>query len=176
MDIWNIITVGLVAVAVPLVVIFVGHLLNGERDRLKRFNDAGEEFRKVFNGVLAETQTWGHRLYSSDNHALSAHYSAYLTFRPHLRGKCQQQYDQAWNNYCFDFKHSGNVEKDIKDLLEFTEYKLLRTIILWWQRYTYIPPPLSEEHRKLIEKILSPFPKPPHRDDPPKDRKYNTTA
>ena len=40
MEIWEIITIGLTAIAVPVIVLFIRHILTKERDRIERFNTA----------------------------------------------------------------------------------------------------------------------------------------
>ena len=87
MEIWEIITFGLAAIAVPLIVIFIRHLLTRDRDRLKGFNNASEEFRKVFNQALVDIRDDSFLFGTSANDdRIRTHRVAYLNFHYHLHG------------------------------------------------------------------------------------------
>lgn len=142
--------------------ILASHRLLVYRERKKQFENAATEFRKAFNQAFVDIKVgdFGMLAPVSDEKIKTQHI-AYLNFRPHLRGQYQRRYDEAWNKYYNDCKNLGSLgiltritradlEKDIKHLLEFTEYKLLRHI-----SFIFNPiKPLSKEDEKKI-KMLS---------------------
>ena len=141
---------GLAAIAVPLIVIFIRHLLTRDRDRLKGFNNASEEFRKVFNQALVDIRDDSFLFGTSANDdRIRTHRVAYLNFHYHLHGECRNQYDRIWNQYCRDYENMGrmgiltrvtrvDLEKDIGHLLEFAEYGMLKDMFFFWRRLWFI--------------------------------------
>jgi hypothetical protein len=90
-----------------------------------------------------------------------------------LRGKRQQQYDNAWANYYQDSEHlsnifvfdSADIQSDIKQLLEFAEYSLWRNVISSLNDFVYrlrlkVFGP-DKETKELLEKFSK-------HDEPPK--------
>ncbi len=159
MGIWEIITLGLSVIVVPLIVRFFWYILTKERDRIERFNNASDEFRKIFNQAIVDIKggrfgRLGFGTSPSDD-VVKTHRVAYLNFRPHLRGEHRNQYDEAWNQYCN--RGLFPQEEDINRLLEFTEYRLWRHITFIFRKYTKTKKttPLSKEEMELIEKICN---------------------
>jgi len=169
MDVGQIITIGLTAIVVPLIVLLVNHIISKERDRIERFNNASDEFRKVFNQARVDICS-DRFLFDTFGQAerINPQRVAYLNFRHHLHGECRKQYDKTWNQYCNHYDRIGrllnltrvsrmDLEKDIKCLLEFTEYSLLRNMFFFWQnlwfrlRLNVFGP--DKKTKELIDKI-----------------------
>jgi hypothetical protein len=175
----EIITNPLFPVVTLLLGFLIGHRLAIGRDRRKEFNAASDEFRKIFTQTLVDIQDENSFFggYSIDTDSFKKLQVAYLNFRYLLKGAYRNQYDEAWDQYCFDCKYQSifddaareKIAKDIKHILEFTEYRLLRSIsficgMVWWRiRFKFFGP--DKETKILIEKISN-------HDEPPK--KINT--
>jgi hypothetical protein len=135
----------------------------------QRFIEATVEFRKIFNQALVDTQSGRHDFGTpvSDD-IIKLHRVAYLNFLPHFRGGYRNQYNEAWDQYYHDFENMGHagmfthvtradLQKDIKSLLEFTEYRRFRNIFFFWKRlwsrlrFKIFGP--DKETKKIVEKF-----------------------
>jgi len=138
--------------AIGLIVAYFTHLLFKERAKKASFEIAANEFRNAFNQALVEIQGKSPGMLnlgiSLDNDVTKTLLVSYHNFRPHLCWAYRKQYDQAWNEYCM--RGIFYREEDIKRLLEFTEYSLLRHIRFIFKRSPKPQTPLSQE---LIDKI-----------------------
>jgi len=163
----------------PLVTLLLGFLIGNRlamgRDRRKEFNTASEEFRKIFTQALVDIRDENipFDFYSIGKSSFKKLQVAYLNFRHFLKGIRHNQYDDAWNQYDFDCKYQWNfddsareeIAKDIEYLLEFTEYRLWRSISfvcqrLWGRiRFKLFGP--DKKTKELIEEISK-------HDEPPK--------
>jgi len=150
----------LFSVATLLFGFLIGHFLAIGRDRRKEFNATSGEFRKVFNQTLAEIQSDKFNfglLVSAD--ILKIHRIAYLNFRPHLYRICHRQYDEAWNQYCYNLNRFDciTIQEDINSLVKFTEYGIFKNIFavfvkLWRKIRLKVFGP-SEEIKKLVNEF-----------------------
>lgn len=149
--------------------ILASHHLLIYRENKKRADDAADELRIVFNQTIANIQNFRREDIYTDsvqwNNIIKRQHIAYLNFRHHLRGKRQQQYDNAWANYYQDREHLSNIfafdnadiERDIKQLLEFAEYSLWRNVVSYLSNFLYrirfklFGP--DKETKELIEKV-----------------------
>jgi len=169
----EIITNPLFSVATLLLGFLIGHFLAIGRDRRKEFNAASDEFRKIFNQILVDIQSdrYGFGVPMSTE-IIKTHRIAYLNFRPHLHRVYRCQYDEAWEQYCHNYENMGHmgvrtritradIEKDIKSILEFTEYRILRNMLffcrkLWrWLRLKVLGP--DKKTKELVEKFLKDY-------------------
>lgn len=169
MTFYEIIIATLAALLVPLIVVYFSNKWNDTRDRMKRFNDSADEFRKVCNQIIVAIQDGTFCSFGiiADKEIIKLHSTAYLNFRHHLKGETQKQYDHVWEKYCFDLERIGqilltkrsnrfDIEKDIKELLYFTEYRMFSNIKFTIKKYhnRLFPPSLSKEIQKAVKEIL----------------------
>lgn len=152
--------------------IFAGHRLLIYRERKKRFDDAAIELRSVFNKVFVDIENgicgFGNRMSDS---MINDHKIAYLNFRHHLKGEYLKQYDTAWDQYCFDCKNIGgfgllrtktritrvDIKHDIKNLLSFTDYSLLKNISFYIQNIWFhirLKTGTNKETNQLIKGLV----------------------
>lgn len=141
----------------------VGNRLAIGRDRRKEFIEASKEFRMVFNQALVDIhdENIPFDFNSVRNGSFNKYEVAYRNFRHSLKGECRNKYDEAWDQYSFRYKYEWDfdnsareiVAEDIKNLLKFTEFGLLKTIFFIWQKYyfKFFPPPLDEKTKKAID-------------------------
>lgn len=134
----------------------IGHYFAIGRDKRKEFSAAADKFREVFNQALVDLQHGRFGMLgfggSFSDDVVKAHRLTYLNFRPHLRGEYRNQYDKAWYKYCGEGMFPR--EEDIKQLLEFTEYKFFRHIVFLCGKYTSKSPPSDKEKKELMEKFI----------------------
>jgi hypothetical protein len=155
-------------IAIPiLVVAFFSSLIPRKLNERQKFIEAAAEFRKIFTPELVDIRDENipFDIYSIDNDVFKRRKVAYLSFRHYLKGIRRRHYDDAWDQYCndceshwdFDYSVREKVAKDIEQLLEFTEHRLLRSMFfvcseIWWKiRFRLFGP--DKETRELIEKI-----------------------
>lgn len=147
--------------------ILAGHRLLIYREEKKRFDDSASEFRKVFNKAFVDVHDANiiYTTFTGDDERIKSQRVMYLNFRPHLRGVCRTQFDEAWRQYydnyryqwSFDDSTRDELTKDIEHLLEFTEYGLLQSMSFvcrefWWKfRFQFFGP--DKETKEHIEKI-----------------------
>jgi len=132
----------------------VGHVWAINRDKRREFIVAGEELRKVFNQFLVDLRGWYYSFGSPISETIiNAHRVACLNFRPHLRGVCQDQYDDACEEYfdhcrklgsLFDYTRltRKEIEQDIIYILEFTKKNMFWRI-LWLMVWVRIKDPFQ---------------------------------
>lgn len=156
-----------------LLTALLGSIITRKIKERQGFVDAAVEFRKVFNQVLVDIQSgrYGFGTPVSDD-IIKTHCVVYLNFRHYLHGACRRQYDEAWNQYCHDCKNVGHrgrltritrvdIEKDIKSLLEFTEYGWLRNMLFFWKRLWFglrlkvLGP--DKATKELVEKFIKAY-------------------
>jgi hypothetical protein len=123
-----------------LVTAFFASIIPRKLNERQKFIDAATEFRKIFTQTLVDIRNefFFFDAYSIDTDSFKKLHVAYLTFRYFLKGTRRDQYDEAWEQYCFDCKYHWDfdssvrekVAKDIELLLEFTEYSLFQSITI----------------------------------------------
>ncbi len=147
--------------------ILLGNFFAIGRDRRKEFNTASDEFRKIFTQVLVDIHDENvlFDVYSVDKDVFKKLQVAYLIFRHYLKGIHRWRYDEAWDQYRYDCKEHWDFDSDIRDavakdiehLLEFTEYRLLRSISFvcqrLWRRIRFKLFGPNKKTKELIEKV-----------------------
>jgi len=102
-----------------VVVGFFNHFLtksrNTEDRKIKEFNDMSAKFRDAFKSELLSLNTALTKDYIDACDLLQAafekHRFAVFDFRLFLKGKRQEEFDQAWRNYyCYDGNQSVKLE------------------------------------------------------------------
>ena len=82
-----------------LLVIFLRIYLNVRKTRHKPRLFAGEKFLEAFREELQDLSQGAGDPSEFLEHAFPRHEKAYLTFRPQLKGKSLEEFDQAWKDY-----------------------------------------------------------------------------
>jgi len=138
-----------VGIIIGLFGILATHRLMGYRERMKLFNVSANEFREVFNKVLVNIQSGNYGFGNPiDIDIIKTNKIAYLNFRPHFHGICRDKYDEAWKKYYDDCASMGahgifkrktrfDVERDIENLLQFTEHSLFKNMKFIYEKYKH---------------------------------------
>jgi len=150
-----------------LLAAFFASIIPRKLNERQKFIEAAAEFRKIFTQALLDINKDNGFFggYSIDTDSFKQIPVAYHTFRYFLKGASRNQYDEAWEQYCFDCEYQfhsddafrNKIVKDIEHLLEFTEYRLFQSISFicretWWKiRFKLFGP--DKETKELLEKF-----------------------
>ena len=82
-----------------LLLIFLWIYLNIKKARHQPRRLADEKFSEAFREELQDLNQGGGNPAEFLEHAFRKHERAYFYFRPHLKGKSLEEFDQAWKDY-----------------------------------------------------------------------------